>query len=429
MNTIIARTGLTTSFVRELSVRKHEPSWMTQLRLDAFECAQQAKVPSMDIEWEDIPFEQIRYYVAAYDDHKESPEQSAVACAGYGMQQESDVIYRELQSELEQRGVVFCSMDDALVQHEQLVRAYFGTVVSMQNNVFAALNTAVWSGGVFIYVPVGIKVSQPLLMHYVLAQRLTGQFERTLCVLGDHSSLEYREGCGATFSCDANVSGSVPCAAVHAAVVEVVVGEGAHMEYSTLQRWSLGVATLTSKRAHLAAHATINWYDINHGSQLLVKNPTVLLNGEGAHASLYSISFAHADQSYNTGGRIVCHAPHTRGTIVSKTIASDRSRTNFKGNVECCAGATGAQAYLRCDSLLRSTTAQVTSVPCLQSSEISAQITHEATIKQVDEDALFYCMSRGFTREAAEGLLIRGFVETILSKLPADIALEVEPLI
>ncbi len=433
------RKGLDANVVREISAIKQEPDWMLQLRLRALELYDARPMPRWALPemLDAIDFDDITYYVRpsdrqgkTWDEVPEAikntfeklgiPEAERKFLAGVSAQYESEVVYHSIQRDLENLGVIFLDMDSGLREHPDLVRKYFGTVVPVNDNKFSALNSAVWSGGSFIYVPKGVKVNIPLQAYFRINSEAMGQFERTLIIADEGSSVHYIEGCTAPIY-DRN--------SLHTAVVEVVALAGARVRYTTIQNWSKNVYNLVTKRAKAYEDARVEWVDGNLGSRLTMKYPAIYLVGPRAHGEVLSIAFAGAGQVLDAGAKMLHAAPDTTSTIASKSISKDGGRSSYRGLVKVTRGATGVKTSVRCDALLLDKASRSDTYPTMDVAEPGASVSHEATVSKVAEDQLYYLMSRGLTEQEAVLMVINGFIEPFVKELPMEYAVELNRLI
>ncbi|MBM6403849.1 Fe-S cluster assembly protein SufB [Phycicoccus sp. CSK15P-2] len=433
-----ARRGLSDEVARDISRLKSEPQWMEDLRLKALRLFDKKPMPSWGSDLTGIDFQNIKYFVRSTEKQAttwdELPEdikrtydklgipeaEKQRLIAGVAAQYESEVVYHQIREDLEEKGVVFVDTDTGLREHEDLFREYFGSVIPVGDNKFAALNTAVWSGGSFIYVPPGVHVDIPLQAYFRINTENMGQFERTLIIADEGSSVHYVEGCTAPiYKSDS----------LHSAVVEIVVKKNARVRYTTIQNWSNNVYNLVTKRATCAEGATMEWIDGNIGSKVTMKYPAVFLLGEHAKGETLSIAFAGEGQHQDAGSKMVHAAPHTSSSIVSKSVARGGGRTSYRGLVQVMEGAHGSRSNVVCDALLVDTISRSDTYPYVDIREDDVQMGHEATVSKVSEDQLFYLMSRGMTEEEAMAMIVRGFVEPIAKELPMEYALELNRLI
>jgi Fe-S cluster assembly protein SufB len=433
-----ARRGLSDEVVLDISRRKSEPQWMTDLRLRSLRLFDKKPMPHWGSDLSGIDFQNIKYFVkstekqaTSWDELPEDikntydrlgiPEaEKQRLVAGVAAQYESEVVYHQIREDLEEKGVIFVDTDTGLREHEELFREHFTTVIPAGDNKFASLNTAVWSGGSFIYVPKGVHVDIPLQAYFRINTENMGQFERTLIIADEDSSVHYVEGCTAPiYKTDS----------LHSAVVEIVVKKNARVRYTTIQNWSNNVYNLVTKRATCAEGATMEWIDGNIGSKVTMKYPAVFLMGEHAKGETLSIAFAGEGQHQDAGSKMVHAAPYTSSSIVSKSVARGGGRTSYRGLVQINEGAHGSRSSVVCDALLVDTISRSDTYPYVDIREDDVQMGHEATASKVSEDQLFYLMSRGMSEEEAMAMIVRGFVEPIAKELPMEYALELNRLI
>ncbi len=436
----IAEKGLNERVIREMSKIKGEPDWMLEYRLDAYQSFLEQSNPK----WagspqllEDLDFQDIHYYVRATDrdstnwddvpeyikdtfDKLGIPEAEQEFLAGAGAQYDSEVVYHNIREDLAKQGVVFLGMDQGLQEYPELVRDYFGTVIPAGDNKYAALNSAVWSGGSFIYVPSGVKLDVPLQAYFRINTENMGQFERTLIIAEDNSYLHYVEGCTAPIYSSASL---------HSAVVEIVVKHDARVRYSTIQNWSNNVYNLVTKRAVAYENAVMEWVDGNIGSLLTMKYPSVFLMGEGAHGEILSLAFAGDGQHQDAGGKVVHVAPNTTSAIVSKSVSRGAGRSSYRGLLKVHEGAENSSSTVRCDALLLDEHSRSDTYPTMEVDEELVNIGHEASVSRLGDDQLFYLMSRGIAEEEAAKMVVNGFVEPIVKELPMEYAIELNRLI
>ncbi|SDO99673.1 Iron-regulated ABC transporter membrane component SufB [Pedococcus dokdonensis] len=433
-----AKRGLNEDVVRDISGRKNEPQWMLDLRLKSLRLFGKKPMPNWGSDLTGIDFQNIKYFVKSTEKQAttwdELPEdikntydrlgipeaEKQRLIAGVAAQYESEVVYHQIREDLEEKGVIFVDTDTGLREHEDLFREYFASVIPAGDNKFAALNTAVWSGGSFIYVPPGVHVDIPLQAYFRINTENMGQFERTLIIADEGSYVHYVEGCTAPiYKSDS----------LHSAVVEIVVKKNARVRYTTIQNWSNNVYNLVTKRATAAEGATMEWIDGNIGSKVTMKYPAVFLLGEHAKGETLSIAFAGEGQHQDAGAKMVHAAPHTSSTIVSKSVARGGGRTSYRGLVQILEGAHGSKSSVVCDALLVDTISRSDTYPYVDIREDDVTMGHEATVSKVSEDQMFYLMSRGLTEEEAMAMIVRGFVEPIARELPMEYALELNRLI
>ena len=433
-----AQRGLSEAVVRDISAKKSEPEWMLDIRLKALRTFDKKPMPNWGSNLEGIDFDNIKYFVrssekqaATWDDLPadikntydklgipEAEKQRLVS--GVAAQYESEVVYHSIREDLEAQGVVFLDTDTALKEHPELFKQYFGTVIPAGDNKFAALNTAVWSGGSFIYVPPGVHVDIPLQAYFRINTENMGQFERTLIIADEGSYVHYVEGCTAPiYKTDS----------LHSAVVEIVVKKNARVRYTTIQNWSNNVYNLVTKRTTVAEGGTMEWVDGNIGSKVTMKYPACFLLGEHAKGETLSIAFAGEGQHQDAGAKMVHAAPNTSSSIVSKSVARGGGRTSYRGLVQVLEGATNSKSNVVCDALLVDTISRSDTYPYVDVREDDVQMGHEATVSKVSADQLFYLMSRGLSEEEAMAMIVRGFVEPIARELPMEYALELNRLI
>jgi len=433
-----AKRGLSEEVVRDISARKNEPQWMLDLRLKGLRLFDKKPMPAWGSDLTGIDFQNIKYFVKSTEKQATSWEELPAdikntydklgipeaekqrLVAGVAAQYESEVVYHQIREDLEEKGVIFLDTDSGLREHEDLFREYFTSVIPAGDNKFASLNTAVWSGGSFIYVPPGVHVDIPLQAYFRINTENMGQFERTLIIADEGSSVHYVEGCTAPiYSSDS----------LHSAVVEIVVKKNARVRYTTIQNWSNNVYNLVTKRATAAEGATMEWIDGNIGSKVTMKYPAVYLLGEHAKGETLSIAFAGEGKHQDAGAKMVHQAPNTSSTIVSKSVARGGGRTSYRGLVQVMEGAHGSKSTVRCDALLVDQISRSDTYPYVDVREDDVQMGHEATVSKVSADQLFYLQSRGLTEEEAMAMIVRGFVEPIARELPMEYALELNRLI
>ncbi len=431
------KRGLSRATVEEISRIKDEPDWMLQFRLRAYDHFVKRAMPSWGGRLDDIDFDKIVYYrkpsereEKSWDDVPEQikqtfeklgiPEAERKFLAGVGAQYDSEVVYHNVREELTKIGVVFMGTDQALKEYPEIFRTYFGTVVPPEDNKFAALNSAVWSGGSFVYVPKGVEVPLPLQAYFRINGENTGQFERTLIVVDEGAKVHYIEGCTAPiYATDS----------LHAAVVEVIALPGSKVRYTTIQNWSNDVYNLVTKRAHAHENATVEWIDANTGSRLTMKYPAIYLRGEGATADIISVAVAGKDQHQDTGAKAIHLASNTRSRIVSKSVSKDGGRATYRGQLKVAPGATNVVASVRCDALMLDDISRSDTYPYIDIQEDDTTMTHEATVGKVSADQVFYLMSRGLTENEATNLIVQGFLEIFTKELPMEYAIEFNRLV
>ena len=433
-----ARRGINEEVVRDISAKKSEPEWMLEMRLKGLRLFGKKPMPTWGSDLSGIDFDNIKYFVRStekqaqsWDDLPEDikntydrlgiPEaEKQRLVSGVAAQYESEVVYHQIREDLEAQGVLFLDTDTALREHEELFREYFGTVIPVGDNKFAALNTSVWSGGSFIYVPKGVHVDIPLQAYFRINTENMGQFERTLIIADEDSYIHYVEGCTAPiYSSDS----------LHSAVVEIIVKKNARVRYTTIQNWSNNVYNLVTKRAVAHEGATMEWIDGNIGSKVTMKYPAVWMMGPHAKGEVLSVAFAGEGQHQDAGSKMVHAAPHTSSSIVSKSVARGGGRTSYRGLVQVLEGAYGSKSTVKCDALLVDDISRSDTYPYVDVREDDASMGHEATVSKVGEDQLFYLMSRGLGEDEAMAVIVRGFVEPIARELPMEYALELNRLI
>jgi len=431
------KAGLTEATVREISETKDEPAWMLEYRLRAFKHFEARAMPMWGGDLTKLDFSKIVYYrkpsereEKSWDDVPDQikktferlgiPEAERKFLSGVGAQYDSEVVYHSVREDLQKLGVVFMGTDQGMNEYPEIFKKYFGTVVPAEDNKFAALNSAVWSGGSFVYVPKGVEVPLPLQAYFRINGQNTGQFERTLIVVDEGASLHYIEGCTApNWATDS----------LHVAVVEVIALPGAKVRYTTIQNWSNDVYNLVTKRAHAHAGATVEWIDANTGAQLTMKYPGIYLLGEKAHAEIVSVAVASKGQHQDTGAKAVHLAPNTTSRIVGKSVCKDGGVATYRGTVRVAPGATGVTTSVRCDALILDEGSRSETYPYIDIQEDDTSMSHEATVGRVSDDQIFYLMSRGMTENEATNLIVQGFLEVFTKELPMEYALEFNRLI
>ncbi len=441
-----AKRGLTREIVEEISRMKNEPEWMLQFRLKSLEQFYKMPLPnSHNSKWfsilpgklDDLNFDDITYYVKPSERKGRSweevpeeikktfdklgiPEAEQKFLAGVSAQYESEVVYHNMQKELEDQGVIFCDTDTAVREYPELLKEYFGTVVPPSDNKFAALNSAVWSGGSFIYVPKGVKCEVPLQAYFRINSENMGQFERTLIIADEGSFVHYVEGCTAPiYSTDS----------LHSAVVEIIVKDHARCRYTTIQNWSANVYNLVTKRAVAERGAHMEWVDGNIGSKLTMKYPAVVMKGEGAKADVLSIAVAGKNQHQDAGAKVTALAPNCTATIVSKSISKQGGKVTYRGLTSFGRNSAGSKANVKCDTLILDDQSTSDTIPYNEIKNDNIILEHEATVSKVSEDQLFYLMSRGLTEDEATQMIIMGFIEPFTKELPMEYAVEMNRLI
>jgi Fe-S cluster assembly protein SufB len=432
-----APKGLSREVVESISEYKDEPQWMRDFRLKALEHFESRPTPKWGGDLDQIDFENIHYFVRASDTNSRDwsevpddikntfdrlgiPEAERKFLSGVGAQYESEVVYHQVNEKLEAQGVIFTDMDTALREHEDLVRQYWATVIPPNDNKLAALNSAVWSGGSFVYVPAGVKVEMPLQAYFRINTENMGQFERTLIIAEEGSDVHYIEGCTApVYSSDS----------LHSAVVEIVAKPSSRVRYTTVQNWSQNVFNLVTKRAIAEEKATMEWVDCNLGSKLTMKYPSIYLLGREAHGEILSIAFAGEGQHQDAGGKIIHAAPRTSSSIFSKSISKDGGRATYRGLLEVADGASESRSKVVCDALLLDEDSRSDTYPTIRIGENDADVGHEATVSKIGDEQIFYLQSHGLDEEEASKMIVNGFIEPVTKELPMEYAVELNRLI
>jgi len=433
----LSKKGLTKDTVREISKLKDEPQWMLDFRLRSYDIFMKKPMPQWGGDLNKIDFQNIYYYAKAsdkteknWDDVPENvkntfdklgiPEAEKKFLAGVGAQYESEVVYHNLRKDLADQGVLFLDTDSALKEHPEIFKKYFAKIIPPEDNKFSALNSAVWSGGSFIYIPPGVKVDMPLQAYFRINAENIGQFERTLIIADEGSEVHYIEGCTApVYSSES----------LHVAVVELIAHKDAKLRYTTIQNWSNDVYNLVTKRAYAYEGATVEWIDGNIGSKLTMKYPGIYLMGRKAYGETLSIAFAGKNQHQDTGAKMVHLAPDTTSKITSKSVSRANGRSTYRGLLRVRKGATNVKATVRCDALLLDDTSKTETYPYMEIDQEDATVTHEATVGKIGDEQIFYLMSRGFTEEEALSLIVNGFMEPFTKELPMEYAVELNRLI
>jgi Fe-S cluster assembly protein SufB len=437
VNAYKAEKGLNEKIVNIMSDIKGEPDWMRQFRLKALKIFLQKPDVTWGADLSALNFQDIYYYIKPADrsgrtweevpdDIKNTfeklgiPEAERKYLAGVGAQYDSEVVYHKLKEDLESKGVIFLGTDQALREHPDLFKEYFGKTIPASDNKFAALNSAVWSGGSFIYVPPGVHVDIPLQAYFRINSERMGQFERTLIIADEGSFVHYVEGCTApTYSSES----------LHSAVVEIIVKKGARVRYSTIQNWANNVYNLVTKRAVCYEDATMEWVDGNLGSRVTMKYPAVILKGRGAHGEVLSIAFAGKGQHQDAGAKIIHAAPDTTSRIISKSISKDGGRSSYRGLLKVVDGAVNAKSNVVCDALILDDKSRSDTYPYIEVGEKKVSIGHEATVSKINDEQLFYLMSRGIPEGEASAMIVNGFIEPLVKELPMEYAIELNRLI
>jgi Fe-S cluster assembly protein SufB len=431
--------GLNREIVERISEMKNEPAWMREFRLRAFDVFQSKPMPT----WGDtallseIDFDNIRYFVKAGERTEQSwddvpddikrtfdrlgiPEAERKFLSGVSAQYESEVVYHSVIEELEKDGVLFCDMDTALREYPEIVRKYISTVIPINDNKFAALNSAVWSGGSFVYVPKGVEVKMPLQAYFRINTENMGQFERTLIIADEGSKVHYIEGCTAP---------QFSTSSLHSAVVELIAMEGASIRYTTIQNWYRNIFNLVTKRAIARKNATVEWVDGNIGSRLTMKYPAIYLMGEGARGEILSAAFAGEGQHQDAGAKVIHAAPNTTSVVTNKSVTAHGGKTTYRGLVEVHPGAVGAKTRVKCDALIMDDKSSSDTKPTMKIDEQRSTVEHEASVSKIGEEQLFYAMSRGLSEADATAMIVNGFFDFFVKELPMEYAVELNRLI
>ena len=429
--------GLSKDVVEQISKIKNEPEWMLKFRLKSLEEFYKRPMPQWGANLNIINFDDIYYYLRPTDKQGDTwedvpeyikntfnklgiPEAEQKFLGGVGAQYESEVVYHKLRDDLAKQGVVFLDMDGGLREYPEIVKKYFATVIPYNDNKLAALNSAVWSGGSFVYIPAGVKVDLPLQAYFRINAQNMGQFERTLIIAEPGSSVLYIEGCTAPiYSSDS----------LHSAVVELIAMEGSRIQYTTIQNWSNNVYNLVTKRAFAHKNATVFWVDGNLGSKITMKYPSVYLVGEGAKAEILSVAFAGKGQHQDAGGKILHLAPNTTSRITSKSVSKDGGRTTYRGLLHVAEGCKNVKSHVTCDALILDPESASDTVPYMEVNEKDVNIEHEASVGKIGEEQLFYLMSRGLSEDQAKTMIVSGFMEPFTKELPLEYAIELNRLI
>jgi Fe-S cluster assembly protein SufB len=432
-----SRRGLNREVVAQISEMKEEPEWMLEFRLRALDHFMKRPMPTWGGDLGKLNLDNIFFYTRPTDKEGRSweevpdtiketfnrlgiPEAEQKFLSGVGAQYESEMVYHSIQEHLSEKGVIFKSIENGLREHPDLFREYFGTVIPIEDNKFAALNSAVWSGGSFLYIPPGVKVDLPLQAYFRINQADQGQFERTLIIADEGSEAHYVEGCTApVYTTDS----------FHSGVIEIVVKKGARMRYTTIQNWSNNMYNLVTQRAIVHERATMEWVDANLGSKLTMKYPSCYLIGERAHGEILSMAFAARGQHQDTGGKVIHFAPNTSSKITSKSISKGEGRASYRGLLKVHKGAYNSKSNVVCDALLLDEQSRSDTYPYIEIDEDDVTIGHEASVSKVGEEQLFYLMSRGLSEEQATGMVVSGFIEPLVKELPMEYAIEMNRLI
>jgi Fe-S cluster assembly protein SufB len=429
--------GLNREMVIAISRRKNEPQWMADFRLAALDIFESKPMPSWGADLSDLNPDDIYYYIKPIIDQQTQwsdvpekikttfeklgiPQAEQKFLAGVGAQFDSEVIYKNLKKRWADQGVIFCDMSVAVRDHEDLVKKYFATVIPAHDNKFAALNSAVWSGGSFVYVPAGVRIDMPLQAYFRIDASQMGQFERTLIIAEPDSFVEYVEGCSAPI---------YKKNSLHSAVVELVALPGAHIRYTTIQNWSNNVYNLVTKRAIAHKDARVEWVDGNFGSKVTMKYPCIVLKEPGAKGSIISLAVAGKGQHQDSGGKIIHLAPHTTSSIIAKSISKDGGRSSYRGLLKVIKGAHNIQSKVQCDALIFDDISQTDTYPTIDVREDRVTVEHEASVSKVSDEQLFYLQSRGLNEQSARALIVNGFIDAFVQLLPMEYAVEINRLI
>lgn len=432
-----SKKGLNRQTVIEISQQKNEPGWMTDFRLKALEIFESKPMPTWGADLSDLDQHDIHYYVRPTEKQYDSwdtvpktikqtfdklgiPQAEQTMLAGVNAQFESEVIYKQLKREWSQQGVIFSDLSQVLTDCPELVQKYFATIIPANDNKFAALNSAVWSGGSFVYIPAGVKVSLPLQAYFRINVSSMGQFERTLIIAEPDSFVHYVEGCSAPIYRKNSL---------HSAVVEIIVHDRAHVRYTTIQNWAPNVYNLVTKRAIAYAHSKMEWVDGNFGSKVTMKYPSIILAGSGAKGEIISIAVAKNGQHQDAGGKVIHLAPETTSNIISKSISKDGGRTSYRGLLKIVKNAVDSKSKVQCEALLLDPISRSDTYPTIINKECQADIGHEASVSAIDEEHLFYLQSRGFAPTQARAFIVNGFIDAFVQLLPMEYAVEINRLI
>lgn len=432
-----SRKGLDENIVREISAMKGEPEWMLKYRLRALKHFNQRPMPTWGPDLSSLDLDDIYFYVKPTDKEGKSwdeipdtikntfdrlgiPEAEQKFLSGVGAQYESEMVYHSIHEQLEEQGVIFKSIEDGLREHPDLFREYFGKIIPFTDNKFAALNSAVWSGGSFVYIPKGLKVDLPLQAYFRLNAANIGQFERSLIIADEGAQVHYVEGCTAP---------QYTTNSFHSGVIEIMVRKNARVRYTTIQNWSHNVYNLVTQRARVEEKGTMEWVDANLGSKITMKYPSCMLMGRGAHGEILSIAFSGKGQHHDTGGKVIHLAPDTTSKIISKSISKDSGRASYRGLMKVNQGNTNVRSNVVCDALLLDDHSRSDTYPYIEIDEQDVNIGHEASVSKVEEEQLFYLMSRGLSEEQAISMVVAGFIEPLVKELPMEYAIEMNRLI
>lgn len=436
-NIFKAKKGLNKKTVEDISLLKKEPLWMRDFRVKAYESFKKRKMPMWGANLSKIDFDDIYYYIKPTEKQVNSwadlpkeikdtydrigvPEAEKNFLSGVSAQYESEVVYESINRELNKRGVIFCDMDTALRKYPEIVKEYFGSLISPYDNKFASLNSAVWSGGSFVYIPKGVKLPMPLQAYFRINAERFGQFERTLIIAEEGSFVHYIEGCTAPI---------YTTASLHAAVVEIFVKKGARVRYTTVQNWSHNIYNLVTKRSTVDEDGIMEWVDCNIGSGVTMKYPSVFLKGKRSHGEVLSIAYANKGQHQDAGAKMYHMASDTTSRIISKSISKNGGRTSYRGLVSVSPGAKNSKVYVSCDALIMDKKSRSDTYPYMRIKEKDCEVQHEATVEKLGEEKLFYLTSRGIKKPEAESLLVNGFIEPVVKEIPLEYSIELNRLI
>jgi Fe-S cluster assembly protein SufB len=432
-----ADKGLNKAVILQIAEQKNEPGWMIDFRLKALDIFEALPLPSWGPDLSALRMDDIYYYIRPLETQKTSwqdvpekikttfeqlgiPQAERHMLAGVGAQFESEVIYKSLKQEWVSQGVLFCDMTTALDNYSEIFRKYFATVIPVHDNKFAALNSAVWSGGSFVYIPSGVQVDLPLQAYFRINQSSMGQFERTLIIAEEGAHVHYIEGCSAPL---------YKTSSLHSAVVEIIAHKRSHVRYTTIQNWASNIYNLVTKRAIAYSNARVSWIDGNFGSKVTMKYPSVILKEPGAQGEILSIAVASEGQHQDSGGKIIHLAPHTSSTIISKSISKNGGRTSYRGLLKVVKGAHNVRSRVQCDALMLDTKALSDTYPTMLINESAVDVGHEASVAKISDEQLFYLTSRGITKSAASAMIVNGFIEPFIKTLPMEYAVELNKLI
>ncbi len=431
------KRGIDEAVIRSISDYKNEESWMRDFRLKSFAIFNEKKMPTWGPDLSHIDFDNITYFLRATEKQEKSwddlpdeiketydrigvPEHEKKWLAGVSAQYESEVVYESMHKDLVKQGVIFCDMDTAMRTHTEIIKKYFAKLIPPTDNKFAALNSAVWSGGSFIYVPKGVHIKMPLQAYFRINAERFGQFERTLIIADEDSSIHYIEGCTAP---------AYSTESLHAAVVEIYALKNAKVRYTTIQNWSTNIYNLVTKRAKAEENATVEWIDCNIGSGVTMKYPAVLLSGKNARGIMISMALANKGQILDTGAKMIHLAKHTSSHIISKSISLNGGVSHYRGLVTISKDAKHAKSFTQCDAMLLDNESQSNTYPTMDIKNNTAQVSHEASIESLDHDKLFYFMSRGLTESHARSMMVNGFIDEITKEIPLEYSVELYRLI